>query len=92
MHAQVRRRAAGLIFEPPALARLDCEDGGWGRNRSGLSAGAMVAGLERNIEQGSNRYMAEDGTVKLADPELRAIESDEALAKEIGECVLQVAA
>ena len=46
----------------------------------------MVAGLERNIEQGSNRYMAEDGTVKLADPELAAIKSDETLANEIKAC------
>ena len=49
---------------------------------------SLFAGLNRDIEQGSNKFVTEDGKEAVADPVLAKIESDEALAKEIGACSL----
>jgi hypothetical protein len=53
---------------------------------------SMFAELDRNIEQGNNKYVKDDGTVGIADPELAGAKSDEALANEIRACTLPIAA
>jgi hypothetical protein len=47
---------------------------------------ALFADLERNVEQGDNRYITDGGEVGIADPELASIASDETLAQEINAC------
>ena len=53
---------------------------------------SMFAEFDRNIEQGNNKYVKDDGTVGIADPELAGAKSGEALANEIGACAMPVPA
>lgn len=47
---------------------------------------------DRNIEQSNNKYVKDDGTIGIEDPELAGAKSDEELAREIGACTLPEAA
>lgn len=53
---------------------------------------SLFAGLTRDIEQGNNKFVTEDGKTGVADVALAKIESDEALANEINACSLPPAA
>ena len=53
---------------------------------SGKQDEALFADLDRNIETGQNRYIRDDGSVGIADAELAAIKSQDALATELRGC------